>query len=99
MLCSSQGHPAQLAPSPTSKPLPRCGSETLFDWKGCLADATFSAMQKKIGVGNLRLHPGMSHFLSLFGEKALAIFMPQDGTKTALTHYHGQPMLSTLWPA
>lgn len=33
-------------PQPGSEPLPRCGSGTLLDWKGCLGDAVFSTLQK-----------------------------------------------------
>lgn len=34
-----------------------------------------SLLCKKIGAGNLRVHLGVSHFLLVFGEKALAIFI------------------------
>lgn len=33
-------------PQPVSESLPRCGSGTLLDWKGCLGDAVFSVLQK-----------------------------------------------------
>lgn len=85
MLCSSWASP----PQPGSVPLPRCGSGTLLGWKGCLGDAVF-LLCKKPGVGNLGVHPGASHFLLVFWEKALAIFMPiQGGTKMVLKRYYG----------
>ena len=51
---------------------------------------------KKTRVGNIGEHPGARHFLSMFWEKATAIFVPpQGGTKAIITHHHGQLLLST----
>lgn len=91
-LCpASRASPPHLAPSPhpgmVQRPcFPGRAEEIILH----------SLLWRKPGVDYLGVHPGASHFLSMFWEKTLAIFMPpQGGTKAVIKHYSGQPLLST----